>query len=232
MQRQLLKAVPGTLCLLTFLFLLSSAAFAGDFRVIPGRRIGAVVLGRSRVAVHARLHAPSTTRRLRNGLIVDTWLSHALLPPSAAEHGNYLKRDYLTVFYQSDRAVQIEASAPQFKTPSGLSTRSSSHDFARQYPHYRQPHRLRFAPGPNGFGPYEYGPISPDASSPAGKHFLVYGDAVRQGIAWKSGAWGDLAPDPDPDGPLEAVIVHMPGETVLLNPNDGLPYAGTGPARK
>lgn len=58
----------------------------------------------------------------------------------------------------------------------------------------------------------------------------MYGDAVPQGIAWKYGAWGNLAPDLD--RPLEAVSVHLPGQIVLLNPNDGLPFTGTARARK
>ncbi len=211
---------------------MTSAAFAGDFRIVPGQRIGTVVLGMDRASVHTLLHTPSTTRRLHGGLIVDTWLSHQMLPPSAAQTGNYLKRDYLTVFFRRDHAVQIEVSSPQFTAENGFSTHSSAHDFAGRYPHFQQPHRRRYAPGPNGLGPYEYGSISPDASSPASKHFLLYGDATRQGIAWKYGAWGNLAPEPDPNGPLEAVIVHTPGRTVLMNPNDGMPYAGTGPARK
>ena len=225
MRKQILWPVLG------FLFLLSSTAFAGDFRVVPGRRIGTVSLGMSRASVHARLHRPDTTRRLRNGLIMDTWLSHALLPKSAAEHGNYLKRDYLTVFYQRDRAMQIEVSAPQFKTKNGLSTSSRVHDFAAQYTDARTP---RFAADATlNWGDYHFNEaaVDPDGSSPAAKHFVFYGDAVRHGLAWKYGAWGDLAPEPN-TGQQEAVIVHIPNRRVLLNPNDGLPYAGTGPARE
>lgn len=233
MRRQVLWPLFGLLLfgLLLFGLLPASAAVAGDFRIVPGQRIGGVVLGMGRASVHARLRAPSASRRLPDGLVVDTWLGHQLLTtdPNSSRR---LKRDYLTVFFRRGRAVQIEASAARFTTANGLSAGRSPNAFAEQYPHYRQPHRRRYAPGPDGLGPYEYGPVSEDASSPAGKHFLLYGDAVPQGIAWKYGAWGNLAPEPDPDGPLEAVIVHKPGQIVLLNPNDGLPYAGTGPARK
>lgn len=213
------------------LLLLTSAAFAGDFRIVPGQRIGTVVLGMDRTSVHTLLHTPSTTRRLHGGLIVDTWLSHQMLPPAATQRGNYLKRDYLTVFFRHGHAVQIEVSSPQFKTASGLGTKSSVHAFAAQYPTSRTP---RFAADPAlNWGDFHYNEaaVDPDGSSPVAKHFVFYGDATVQGIAWKYGAWGDLAPEPD-TGRQEAVIVHTPGRTVLLNPNDGLPYAGTGPARK
>ena len=213
-----------------FLFVLSlfaSAAFAGDFVIVPGQRIGTVTLGMDRASVHALLHAPSTTHTTPHGMILDTWLNHQQLKSYEGGKGP-LKHDYLTVFFRRGHAVQIEVSAPKFKTASGLSTSSSADDFAKQYPNYLTPH---FA---NQTGPYVNYAVTgdPAASSPAGKHFISYGDAVGHGIAWKYDAWGDMSPDTDPEGSLAAVIVHVPGQTVLLNPNDGLPYSGTGPARK
>ena len=216
--------------LLLALLFTASAAFAGDFVIVPGQRIGTISLGEDCALVWAVLHSPDTEQRTR-GFVIDTWLSHAPLPASAAEHGNYLKHDYLTVFFRGGHAVQIEVSAAKFKTASSLSTHSSGSDFVKHYPNYQTPH---FAGDPRiHYHDQHYGVTEdPDGASPAFKHFLAYGDAVRQGIAWKCGAWGDLAPDPDQNGPLEAVIVHIPGNAVLLNPNDGLPYSGTGPARK
>ena len=209
---------------LMLIFLLPiSAAFAGDFRIVPGQRIGTVTLGMSRPSVHALLHTPSTTHITPHGLILDTWFSHG--PASNPGGSDSLKHDYLTVFFKRGHAVQIEASAAKFRTATGLSTHSSAHDFAKQYPHFQDPYTDRNS------NPYVTGNSDPSASSPAAKHVLAYGDAVGQGIAWKYGAWGDLAPEPDPSE-QEAVIVHVPGQTVLLNPNDGLPYSGTGPARK
>ncbi len=216
--------------LLPALLLTASAAFAGDFVIVPGQRIGTVTLGMDRASVHTLLHTPSTTHQT-HGLVLDTWLSHAPLPASAAESGNYLKHDYLTVFFRRGHAVQIEVSAAKFKTAQGLSTGGLGEDFGGRYPDYRIPH---FSADPSiHFLGKEYAVTGdPACSSPADKHFVTYGDAVREGIAWKAGAWGDLAPEPDPESTLEAVIVHLPGQTVLLNPNDGLPYSGTGPARK
>ena len=217
---------PFTLTLL----LLVSAAFAGDFVIVPGQRIGTVTLGMSRSSVHALLHAPSTTHTAPHGLVLDTWLGHRLLTtdPNGIKG---LKHDYLTVFFRHGRAVQIEVSAAKFRTASGLSTRSSADNFAKHYPNYQTPH---FAPDKAVYwdGSHFFDDAyDPAGSSPAAKHYIVYGDAARQGIAWKDGAWGDLAPEPDPSQ-QEAVIVHVPGQTVLLNPNDGRPYSGTGSARQ
>ncbi len=211
------------------LLLLAPAAFAGDFVIVPGQRIGTVTLGLGRASVHTLLHAPSTTRRT-HGLIVDTWLSHQLLKSYEGGKGP-LKYDYLTVFFRGGHAVQIEASAPKFKTAGGFSTGGLGEDFGGRYSNYRIPH---FAADPSiHFLGEEYAVTGDSAnSSPAGKHFVTYGDAVREGIAWKAGAWGDASPEADPEGSLEAVIVHEPGQSVLLNPNDGLPYSGTGPAWK
>ena len=210
--------------------LLASVAFAGDFVVVPGQRIGSVRLGMSRTSVHALLHTPSTTHTAPHGLVLDTWLGHQLLTTDPnGDKG--LKHDYLTVFFRRGRAVQIEVSAAKFRTASGLSTRSSADAFTKQYLNYQTPH---FAPDEtiNWDGHHFFeGAFDPAASSPAPKHYVVYGDAVRQGIAWKDGAWGGLAPEPDLSQ-QEAVIVHVPGQPVLLNPNDGRPYSGTGPARE
>lgn len=213
------------------LFLRSSAAVAGDFRIVPGRRIGSARLGMTPTAVIALLHQPSTTRHAPGGLIVDTWLSHRLVTtdPNGVRG---LKRDYLIVLFRQNQAVQIEVSSPQFTMANGLSEVSTGHGFARRFPNHRTP-TFPMQTALHWMGDhYAVSQVDPEASSPAGKHFVVYGDAVHQGIAWKYGAWGDMAPEADPDGPLEAVIVHQPGQRVLLNPNDGLPYAGTAPARK
>ena len=210
--------------LLLALLLLAPAAFAGDFVIVPGQRIGTVTLGMDRASVHTLLHAPGTTHKA-HGLILDTWLSHG---PAASPNARYsLKHDYLTVFFRHDHAVQIEVSAAKFTTANGLSTSSSGNDFAKRYPNYLTPH---FA---NQTGPYVNYAVTgdPAGSSPAPKHFVGYGDAVHQGIAWKYGGWAAGWPDIDPND-IEAVIVHKFGQTVLLNPNDGLPYSGTGPARK
>ena len=215
--------------LLFGLSLLAPAAFAGDFVIVPGQRIGTVTLGMDRTSVYTLLHAPSTTHQA-HGLILDTWLSHQLLTPDPnGERG--LKHDYLTVFFRRGHAVQIEVSAAKFKTANGLSTGGLGEDFGGQYSDYRIPH---FAADPSiHFLGEEYAVTGdPAYSSPAGKHFVTYGDAVREGIAWKAGAWEDASPEADPEGELEAVIVHLPGQPVLLNPNDGLTYAGTGAARK
>ncbi len=212
--------------ILTFL-LIASAAFAEDFVIVPGQRIGMITLGMSRAAVHTRLSTPSTVRRVQ-GMVLDTWLSPLPLPKSAAEQGIYLKHDYLTIFFQQGHAVQIEVSSPRFRTAAGLSTNSPVRAFEKRYPRHYTP---RFTDSPFVFYYFTAG----DETSPAPKHFVDYGEAlvphetrrrVTLGIAWKYGAWGALAPEPY-EGHQEAIVVYFSGSKVRLNPNDGLSYSGT-----
>jgi len=46
---------------------------------------------------------------------------------------------------------------------------------------------------------------------------------VDEGIAWRYGAMGNLAPDPDPAyaGDTETLIVHAPGKPLLPDPDGG-----------
>ncbi|MDQ3624813.1 MAG: hypothetical protein M3463_20410, partial [Verrucomicrobiota bacterium] len=54
---------------------------------------------------------------------------------------------------------------------------------------------------------------------PAVKHYVAYEDAADDGIAWRYGAFGNLAPDPDPADSLETIIVHAPGSPFLPDPD-------------
>lgn len=217
-----MRNIPPFCLLSCALLLLSRMAMAGDFQIVPGQRIGTVVLGMDRASVRTLLHRPSATRHLKDGMVLDTWLSKAPRPRSDWTSG--FKRDYLTVFFRHGRAVQIEVSSTRFHTARGLSTKSAARRWEKAYRPY-------FSDYDNGDKlPYVFHNPDPDAGSPASKHYVALEDDVRRGVAWKFGAWGNLAPDPDPNDGLEAAIVHLPGQRVRHNPNDGLPYSGTGPA--
>ena len=49
----------------------------------------------------------------------------------------------------------------------------------------------------------------------------------RSGVAWRYGAWGNLAPEPDPCRELEAVIIHLPNSVVVPDPDGGLRFVQT-----
>lgn len=183
-------------------------ALGSDFRVLPGRQIGVAVLGMTRQQMHKALGRPDETVRLDGGVVREDWLSKAAAPKSYVEDGLYFKHDFLTAYFRDGRAIQIEVSSPLFKTADGLCTASGAKKFQERYPGYTRiyPHNFR-NPDPGGY--------------PAVKHFLAYEDAVAKGIAWRYGAWGDLAPDPDPSR-LETVIVHRRGEPVFIDPDGGV----------
>ena len=200
----------------TLLVLLSSlSARAGDFKIVPGKRIGSVVLGMNRNSVHKVLGSPQQTRSLKNGITQESWRN----PLSAKQQAQtrlkatYWKWHYVVVYFQKNHAVQIDVNSSSFATPTHLTTANSAQDFRQ---HFR----------PFQFSKHLY--INRDAGGiPASKHYLDYEDAVQSGIAWRYGAWGNLAPEPAPDEAVEAVIVHMPGHAVIPDPDGGLRFVQT-----
>lgn len=50
---------------------------------------------------------------------------------------------------------------------------------------------------------------------------MIYEDAAKSGIAWRYGEMGNLAADPDPADPLELIIVHAPGQPLIIDPDGG-----------
>ncbi len=197
--------------LISLCFLLScTPVFAGDYTVIPGRRIGAVTLGMSRQAVHASLHASYQSRRLHNGIVQEDWVTRLKQTQAAIEQGDYWKWDFVTVYFLHDDVVQIEVNSPRFSAPGGLTTRSHSARWGRRFRPFRSTYQVGQSRDPGGY--------------PAMKHFMAYFDDVRQGIAWREGGWGNLDPGPDPgdapsEGPIDIIIVHVPGKPVIIDPD-------------
>jgi len=194
------------------LFLLSfcatQIASAGESRLVPGHQIGAAVLGMTRQQMRDTLGNPDETLRFDSGIVREDWLAKTLAPKSYVENGLYFKHDFVTAYFRNDHAIQIEVSSPTFKTADELSTASGARKFQERYLGYTRIYPPHFRnPDPGG--------------CPAPKHFVTYEDAVASGIAWRYGAWGGLAPDPDPSI-LELVIIHRPGEPVFVDPDGGV----------
>jgi len=188
-----------------------ASARAGDYQIVPGKRIGQIEIGMTRDTVSRILGKPSRTRRLHGGEEIDTWLSATPVTPTAFA-ARALKRNYVSVFFQDRRVVQIEASSPRFAV-GGLTTDTNAEAWQRRYSPSRSFMHMWLA-------------TNPDMNAPACKHYLQYRDAVPAGLAWKQGAWGCLAPEPGRQP--ETIIVHAPGGRVRLNPNDADDYSGTG----
>jgi hypothetical protein len=97
--------------------------------------------------------------------------------------------------------------ATRFKTADACSTGSSALDLRKHYPHYQTIACKYIHPSSGGL--------------PAPKHDVLCEDAVNDGIAWRYGDMGALAPDPDPAGQLETIVVHAAGVPALLDPDGG-----------
>jgi hypothetical protein len=182
-------------------------ALADDSRIVPGKQIGKAVLGAQRQQMHEAYGKPDETVRLDSGIVREDWLTKNFAPKAYLEDGRYFKHDFLTAYFREDLVIQIEVSSATFKTPEGRSTASGAQKFQQQYPGYKRIHPPHFQNlHPGGF--------------PATKHYVTYEDAMADGIAWRFGAWGNLAPEPDASR-LEIVIVHRPGEPVFVDPDGG-----------
>ncbi len=56
------------------------------------------------------------------------------------------------------------------------------------------------------------------------KLFVNYDDDVGAGIAWYYNWMGDMSPDPDPNARVNAIVVHRPGQPVIIDPDGGDRY--------
>jgi hypothetical protein len=197
----------------------------GDWKIVPGQRIGQIWIGMDHADVIRLLGTPDheedpevTDRQVwilhggpapsLKGVLQDDWITPlpVSLNPDAGDP--MFMCNFLTVYLKDRRVVQIEVSAPRFKTADGCSTARSALDLRKHYPKYQATYCHYHHPSSEGL--------------PAGKHFVTFEDAIADGIAWRYGGMGDLAPDPDPaEEGLETIIVHASGERVLLDPDGG-----------
>jgi hypothetical protein len=195
--------------LLSFIaYLAAQVAWASDLKIVPGQQIGDAVLAATRQQMHEALGNPNESVHLDSGVVREDWLGKDIAPKSYVESGLYFKHDFLTIYFRDDHAIQIEVSSATFKTPEALCTTSGAEKFRARYFNYTRIYPPHFSnPDPGG--------------CPAPKHYVVYEDAVATGVAWRFGAWGGLAPEPDPSR-LEIVIVHRRGEPVFVDPDGGI----------
>jgi len=188
---------------------LGSTAYARDFAVVPGVRLGAVRLNESASEVHRALGKPSLTRALRGGVREESWRRRL---PFSYEHelrlGSPWKYNFVNVYFEKRRVVQVETNSPRFHTNDGLSVRSAWSRWTRAF------HPVRETS--NEHHPF----INPDEGGiPAGKHLLETDDCVSGGVGWRSGGWANLAPDFDPNQTLETLAVHRVGKPMLNEPD-------------
>jgi hypothetical protein len=203
------KYGPATIvCCLVILFATvpgsSHATEAGPWSIVPGRSIGQVRLGMTRQALHGLLGSPQSRVRENGGIVVERW---GTKKPSAKSAQIDFIADFITVYLQGNRVVQVDASSPAFILSNGLSTRNSAQEFKARY-------------GSGAFHEInvQY-PHDIPAGIPGSKHFVCIGDDIKQGFAWRYGWWGSLSPDGNPSVPLETLSVHLPDHPVHLDPD-------------
>lgn len=190
------------------------------YLVRAGIGVGSLKLGMSvNDPLLQHLHKPTRIMKAAGGVTVWRWLGSAPVPPHIISDKQLLG-NYLTIFIQKGKIVQIEVSSESFHTPKGYSTANSAQDFQKLFGHI------------NGAVYERLIMDDPTDSLPASKHFVAYEDDKSAGIAWKYGTWGNMGPEPDPTTGVESLIVHIKGRAVICDPNDSLPYSGTWPLTK
>ena len=173
----------------TIVVLLSLSAFGQDSLVVPGKSVGSLRIGDTRDAALNTFGKPTSTKRLRSGLLKDSWLGPE--PPSGSE-GTQI---FLHVIYRARRVVQIEFNDPKYKTAAGVSIASTLAEFRAQ--HKRPKARAYVYDDGEGSGYVGY-----------------YYDAVAEGIAFSFGTQ-DLF---DANTIPEALRIHAPGVPVIIDP--------------
>lgn len=213
--------------LLALSFSQLSRAEDNPWKIIPGVSLGQVKIGMERAEVFRLLGTPHLEQDLETvepkghlmtnadpniplkplkGVIQDDWIT-PLAVPKENESTTTFMADFVTVYFLDGKVAQIEARVARFQTAEGLSFKSTARDFRKKYPAYTTTSALYAHPSSVGW--------------PAYKHYMVFEDAVKAGLAWRYGAMGNLAPDPQPDDELETIIVHAPGHPLLIDPDGG-----------
>jgi hypothetical protein len=206
---------------------LSVGSARADWKIVPGKRIGEIQIGMAHADVIRLLGAPDLEEDLGetdrsgelrpggeptpklNGILRDDWITPLAVSLNPDTDDPIFMCNFVTVYIslKDRRVVQIEVRAPRFKTVFGSSSESSALELRKQYPRYQTTFCVYHHPSSGGI--------------PANKHFIIFEDAVGDGIAWRYGAMGDLAPDPDPADELETIIVHASRKPALLDPDGG-----------
>ncbi|MGB8353593.1 MAG: hypothetical protein WCD79_06885 [Chthoniobacteraceae bacterium] len=205
---------------------LSCSALAKDpWAIVPGVSIGQVRIGMEHSDVLRLLGTPTLQEDLgagkpkgaihikseytglapQKGVIRDDWIKP--LPVPKEDGGVAFMSDFVTVYFQNRKVVQIEERVARFKTAEGLSVGSTANDFRKKYPNYQATEVHYRHPSDDGW--------------PAYKHTITFEDAVKQGIAWRYGVMANMGADTDPAYPLETVIVHAPNGLMIFDPDGG-----------
>jgi hypothetical protein len=191
-----------------------SLAFAADndSLVIAGQRIGQIAIGMEHAEVLRLLGTPHREDDLgypdddeRQHEFSDNLRDDWIVPLPISD--DWFMAEFFTVYIRAGLVAQIEIRNVRFKTKEGLSSASKGTEWRKLFPDFKTT--------------FEHYRHTSAGGLPATKHLVLFEDAIKAGIAWRFGAMGDLAPDPDPDGRVEAVAVHAPGKPMIIDPDGG-----------
>jgi len=159
--------------------------------IVPGKSVGKVWLGATRLAVRLILGAPKASHVRTGGIAVDEWLG-----PPVTEKDSWAgaSQRRLAVLFVKNRAVQIELNSPNFATKDGITSRNSLGQF-RQYYRPRLKTYLYQDEGGGGYRGYIY-------------------DDVKRGLAFTFGAQDSYDAKVLP----ETLRVHRPGVFAIPDP--------------
>ncbi len=216
-----------TFLLVVWLAVAGSVGAVDDpWLIVPGKSVGKIAPGMEQSEVFRLLGSPSmqndfeeTDRHafyygtkdkegdvpVPKGVTGTDWTTPRPVP--GKEDGAEYFCDFVTVSLRDRKVVRIEVSTRRFHDAHGLSTGNTGEEWRKQYPHTERWGCKYHHPSAGGL--------------PASKHLMAYEDAVAEGIGWRSGGWGNLAPELDWDGAVETVIIHAPGEKLLPDPDGG-----------
>ena len=180
--------------------------------IVPGQSIGQTHLGMSRRSVHALLHSPSLSRRIKK-LTYDLWAGRTAADPyNAAEYRQalrhhdyedaiYLAGRFVEVIYQGGKVVQIETNSPLFVTRDSVFVGNHPSRAAAEYPPL------------HGSG-YLYGPPNPDTGIGYNRY---YEDSIKRGIAFVL----ETSPHASfsPEDTVTAIVVYSPERPVIVRPH-------------
>jgi len=198
-----------------------------DWRIVPGERVGQITMGMERAEVIRLLGTPGREDDLEylydkgqkleylkprkegeyKDLLRDDW-TVPIRWPNGKEEEYHMENmaNFVSIYFRNLRVVQIDVNVGRFKTREGLSAESTGIAWQKRFPKYTETFHKYFHQSAGGW--------------PATKIFGDYDDAVSEGVAWYFSCTGDLAPDPDPEGPV-TVAVHEANKPVIVDPDGG-----------
>ncbi len=160
--------------------------------IVPGRSFGRVKIGMTKEALVKVLGKPNTEAQLDGDVTESIWYG------VGRSTDGIRKTDFVAAYFFHDAVVQVDGSTPRFKTKGGLTTAKPWTEFSDSYPSPTP--RKRIYPM--------------DDDQPRMLHFAM--DAADVGFGWVQVQYEAKDAKPQPDSPVDMIVVHRPGTRMLF----------------